>query len=1016
MFVLGVIVLGWVSLRELPLEFLPSFSSSNISVRVPYPSASPSEVERDVVLPLEQSLATINGIDALSSSSYADRGNINVTFVDGTDMDWATVEVRDRVERVRHLLPDGVENIRIRRFQSTDIPVMRFHLSSDWESDRMFAFAEEVVQRRLERLDGVAEVDIGGLQTPTIQVLLDPDRLAAHGLDARDLNQAIRGNHINASLGELDERGMRWSIRAVGEFDSVQALRRLPLAGGVRLSDVAEVRYDFPEQWDYNFLNGSEALTFRINKDSTANLIDVVDAVRAELEAIQALPTAEGLRLRIYSDTSEDVRQGLGQLRNTGLLGGLLALAAVFVFLRRYRTTMLIGIAMPLSVVATFVLLFAMRKAGWTDITINVVSLAGLMLALGMLVDNSIVVIESIYSKRNEQGLESTQAAIEGASDVALPIVASTITTMCVFLPLIFLGGEGRFSLYLTNIGLTVCIVIVSSLIIALTVVPLFASRLLRNQAPRPRLRLGWWQRTYDWMLRRTLRHRFAFTVAIVLLLWGSWHLLSTIERSFASRTLDREVVLNIDTPRQYSFEQTRELYEEVYALIDAKRDELDIKDVTYSYDRGTGRSRGGWSRGRQMNIYLADESESTLSTIEIREAVRAMMPTRAGVNIRVANSRSRGGSSGIEVELKGNDPSVLELLSSTIVESLQQIPDIRDVDTSLESGNDEIRVEVSKAQALQVGLSSQAVAQTISSVLSDRAVSRFKAEDREIDIVMQYPEEERETLTQLQNVPVFATEAQLPLGAVAAFRTVSGPRSIERVDGQSKLTISANTTDPRANFAAMGAVQQVLGGLSLPPGYSWSFGRWNRYQQRDSQSGLFAIWFALPLVYMVLASLFESFSQPLTILFSVPFALLGVGVAMKLTEQPWDNMTMIGLIVLIGVVVNNAIVLLDHINRLRRGGLDRTAAILQGCQDRLRPILITAVTTILGMLPMVAPLIFPQWFGPLEGRASTWAPIGLVIVGGLTTSTFLTLLIIPTIYSLIDDAQRFFARVVRSA
>ena len=336
-------------------------------------------------------------------------------------------------------------------------------------------------------------------------------------------------------------------------------------------------------------------------------------------------------------------------------------------------------------------------------------------------------------------------------------------------------------------------------------------------------------------------------------------------------------------------------------------------------------------------------------------------------------------------------------------------------MDTSLESGDEEIHVQVARERTLQAGLSSSAVARTVNNALSSRAVSHFKTGDREVDLVMQFREEDRETLDQLKTVPVGAANAALPLAALADFEVVTGPRSISRENHQARITVTANSKGGRSSFAALGMATRVLAATPMPPGYSWSFGRWNRRQQEDQNAGLFAILFALPLVYMVLAVLFEDLVQPFAIMLSVPFAGLGVGVIMKLVNQPWDNMTMLGIVVLLGVVVNNAIVLIDHVNLLRRQGLPRDEAIVRGGQHRLRPIIITAVTTILGMMPLVAPFVFPQWFGEVEGRAANWAPIGLVIVGGLTTSTFLTLMILPTVYSLIDDFSGWLRRVARA-
>ena len=1016
MIVLGVIVLGALSLSRLPLEFLPSFSSSNISVNAPYPSSSPEEIERLIVRPLEESLSTINGIETLSASASADQARLSVSFLEGTDMDLAAVEVRDRIDRARHLLPDDLERLTIRRFQSGDIPVLRFDVSAPWPKVRLYDFAETVIQRRLERLEGVAQISVGGLRVPELQINLDPARLQAHGIGVRSLVSQLRSANVNVSAGEIRQGSRQFQVRAVGEFSTPDEVRQLPINdSGLRLEDVAEVLYTFPEQQNFNYLNGVEALTLSVNKASAANLLAVTDRVKQEIDAIRALPEADGLEIRIFSDGSADVRKGLGQLRDAGLVGGLLAIVAVFLFLRRFRTTSLVAVAIPLSVVATFVLIYFLRQAGAIDITLNVVSLAGLMLALGMLVDNSIVVIESIFRHRNELGEDAWTSALHGTSEVALPILASTATTMCVFLPMIFLSSAGRFKLYMMNIGLTVCIVMVASLLVALTVIPATAAIVLRKQETRSTPFSSTLTGAYAKVLRFTLRHRFAFVVTIVLMFVGVVQLFRGIERAFSSRSLERQVILKVDTPRQFSFEQIESLYEEVYGILDAERESLDIADIAYSYDRGTGRSRASWRRNRQFDIYLEDESESDLSTAEVRDRIRALLPKSAGVGLRMAAAAGRWGAAGIEVQLMGDDASVLEILSQRLASSLAQLPAIQDVDTSLESGDEEIHVEVERSRALQAGLSTNAVAFTVSNALSSRAVSHFKTGDREVDVVMQYREEDRETLDQLKQVPIYSGGVPLPLGALADFNVVSGPRSIERENHLGRVTVSANLARGSSSFAAMGAVTSTLSSLPLPPGYSWSFGRWTRWQQRDQENGLFALLFALPLVYMLLAALFESFAQPLTIMFSVPFALLGVGVVMKLTETPWETMTMIGLIILLGIVVNNAIVLIDHINYLRQTGLSRNDAIVTGGQHRMRPILITAITTILGMLPMVAPFIFPQWFGPVEGRAATWAPIGLVIIGGLTTSTFLTLLIIPTVYSLIDDLTVFVRRVARA-
>jgi HAE1 family hydrophobic/amphiphilic exporter-1 len=1019
MALLAVLVLGWISLSRLPLEFLPTLSSSNVSVSISYPSASPEEIARRIVQPLEDSLGTLNALDRLSSQATADSARFDLAFIDGTDMDMATVEVRDRVDRVRHLLPGDLRRVTIRRFQTSDIPVLRFHASSSWDRDRLYTFAEQVLQKRLQRLPGVAQVQVRGLRTREVQVRLSPDSLAAHGLEVRQVSTLLRQNHLNVSAGHIDERGRKLRVRVLGELTGLRDIENLPLpVAGLRLADVAEVAYAYPEQEEFNFLNGQESLSIRVYKASNANLLEVVDLAKVELAAIGAEAKSAGLETRIYSDASVDVRKGLAQLREAGFLGGGLAVLAVFLFLRRVRTTLLVAIAIPVSVVFTFVLIYLLRQAGWSTITINVVSLMGLVLALGMLMDNSIVVIEAIYRRLQVLGEDAKSAAIHGASEVALPIFASTMTTLCVFVPMIFLGsGGGFFARFLIEIGTSVCIVMVASLVVALTVVPMAAAILLGKESPRPSPWVDALGRRYQQVLALTLRAWPVLLLVACGLLYGSWHLFGTIQRTFASRTLGRQVTINVDTPRSYTLLQTASLFDDLVQLLDGQRETLDIADISYEYRVGGGRSRGGHGQtGRKLEIYLADEEESQLSTVEVRDRIRALLPVWAGVDLRIDQARGRhGSSSGVEVELSGDDLSVLELLGREVAARMAEVPGVQDVDTSLESGDDEVLVAIDSQRAVEAGLSSEGIAQAIASSLSSRALTYLKTAEREVDLVVQFSEEERETLAQLRNLAVGAGPAARPLDTLAEFSVVPGPRSIARENRRSKITLTANSPDPMAAGMAIGGVRRALAGVVMPPGYAWSFGRWTRMGQKEEEGANFALIFAFLLVYMLLAALFESFSQPFSIMFAVPFAFIGVGAVMKLAGQPRDNYTELGFIILVGVVVNNAIVLVDHINRLRAEGLGKRQAILDGGRDRLRAILMTAVTTILGLLPMVGPFLWPAVFGSLEGRAATWAPLGLVILGGLTTSTFLTLLILPTLYSLSESAASFLRRVVRA-
>ena len=1012
MIAVGLIVLGYVSLTRLPLEFLPSFGANSLWVSVDYESSSPEETERLVVRPLEESLGTIPGITVLTATANANSGNVSIEFNEAADMDLMVVEARDRVDRVRHLLPDDIERINIRRFQSSDIPILQFHLGAPWERERLFDFAEDFVQPRLERLEGVASVDVRGVRRRELRVSMDQRRMAALNVDVRDISTVLSQNNVNVSGGTITDGSRKFIVRTVGEFRRPEEIRETPIGdSGLRLSDVADVTYEFPTQTSFDYLNGEEAVTFRVYKASNANVLDVADGVKAEMAEVASISRYEDIDVRYIHDSSVDVRGGLSQLALAGLFGGGLAILILLLFLQKVRTTLLVAVAIPLSIVTTFVIMYLGRQTGLVDTTLNVISLFGLMVAVGMLADPAIVVIDSISRHFTEYQEDSRTAAIHGASAVTMPIVAGAATTMCVFLPLVFLGATmGGFFRIFTDFGFTLSVVIVASLLVALTVVPMMAGVVLRNERrvySRTMRLLG---RLHGRIVRRTLQHRFVSLGVAIGLLGLAWILYQNTERSSFSSTVERQVTVNVDVPRAYSIDETREVMESVAALIEERREELEITDVVYEFRRGGGRSRGGYGGGgRRFELYLVDEMESERSVQEITDEIREMLPTVAGVDFRIAESRGHGpgGGSGIRLDLKGDDMDVLELISGRVVERLASLPWIRDVDTSLESGTEELHITPHAERALASGSGTNAVAQTVRSALTSRPVGTIESDQREVDIVVQFPEEQRERLDHLRSMPVFVAGARVPVGAMADFEVVSGPRSIEREDRRPKLTISANTTVPGASFRLMGQVREQLADIALPPGYEWSFDRWSRMGQADFSAAGFAFAFALLLIYLIMVALFESFLHPAVIMFSIPFSFIGVAVTLKLTGQTLGNTAMLGLVLLAGIVVNNAIVLIAHVNTLRREGMSRDEALVLGSEHRLRPVMMTALTTFCGLMPLAAPYFLPGLFGSVDGRAGQWAPIGLVLAGGLPASTLLTLLLVPTIYAVTDDLKR---------
>ncbi|MBU2690816.1 MAG: efflux RND transporter permease subunit [Candidatus Eisenbacteria bacterium] len=1068
MLILSAIVLGVISVGRIPLESFPSLSSTSVSVSVNYPSASPEEIERKITIPLEQSLALLENLETISSSSGNNSSNVRIEFTSGTDMDLAVLAVRDRVDQTRVLLPPEIDNIRIRRWQTDDSPILDADLAWKGEEGRLFDIVRKVVEPRLLRIDGVANVTIDGIEEKQLIVELDQQRLESHNISLNFLAQQLRANNVNISVGRVLDAGLRYQTRAQGEFQLVDEIGDLPIPGrNLKLSDLGRVTYGYPEKTRYERLNGHDAVEIEIYKASTANVVDVAKAARAALLEISA--ENEELDIRVTRDRAEMVLGELNKLTDTALLGGFLAVVIIFLFLRSIRSTIVIGMAIPLSVCCVFIGIYIAREFFGSPITLNLVSMMGLMLAIGMLVDPAVVTLESIFRRQEEEGEEPRKAAILGTKEVGMAVVASALTTMCVFIPFFFLSSS-RMSRWMGDAGLTICLAIAVSTLVALTVIPLASSRLFHSKYARydGRLKIivlsallaggiwkltdiGWkgilaWFHTtgarvlasitgMEWTtglgllllllalavliryLRRhgmrtsyvqllgwTLNHRLITMIAAVALMGSGIFLYSRIEQHGSPHQPERRVDITVEAERSYSLGEVDSLFHGIEQDLLANASPLDLESISTRINQ----------RGGRITARLVDADEGRLSTMEAGMAIRRRLPEQVGIVYKMGRERGWSGEGlGVEVQLKGIDPDVLEVLSQDVKAQMAQLPGVVSVDTSLENGEEEIQVAVDREQTLSYGLSPQDVATTISTALGDRRTSSFKSPEREIGIVLQLEEEDRVSLEQLKNTTFEGrNDNPVQLAALADFHFAESPKSLQRQERQQTLTIFANTRGQQEAFALNEPVVALMESISLPPGYTWDLGRQARWMQEDAQDNNFTLLFAVLLIYLIMASLFESLIHPFTIMFAIPFSLIGVSIGLWALHVPLDNNGMLGMLILFGIVVNNGIVLIDHINQYRRAGMARREAILRGGQNRMRPILMTAATTILNLMPLVLPMVY----GTSEGFARRWGPVGLVVVSGLATSTILTLVLAPTLYSLLDDLGLWVRRVVRTA
>jgi len=1069
MVALCALVVGVVALDRLPMEQLPSISSSGITATVQYNNASPEEIERLITLPLEQTLGTLNNIDRISASSGRNSGQVRVDFKAGTDMDLANMEMREKVDQARALFPSDVDRVSLRRWQSDQRPIIYANLAWQGDGDRLLDVIQKVIEPRLLRLNGVANVVIDDLEEKQLIVELDQERLQTHNISLPSLGWQLNQNNINISLGRVMDGGQRYMVRAVGEFEKAEDISTMPLLGSqFRLGDIGEINYGFPEKKRYERLNGVDALQLEIFKASTANVVDVGDVIVDELAEIEADYSGK-LDIAIVRNRAESVLKEAGTLLDSALMGAFLAMIIIFVFLRNIRSTIVIALAIPTSALCVFIGMYVAREAFGSAITLNMVSMMGMMLAVGMLVDPAVVVLESIFRRRQEDGLSADEAAAVGSGEVGMAVLASALTTICVFVPFFFLS-DSRSATWMKDAGLTICMAVVVSMIVSLSLIPLASSRLFRSGLERfdswlkllviaavagiaylQVADLGWrglgiwWTRwsgligasitempwstwtgfgfsalvlvaffwycsqhglrsSYGRLLNWTLDHRWVTLLATIALTGTGYHFYNQIEKRGTPWTPERRVDMSVVIDRSYSLAEIREHFDKIEDILLAQKHELDIESLTTDFSQ----RRGG------IRAYLVDADAGKLSSMDAGNAIKKLLPQKVGFTYKMGRSRGWSGNQlGVEVQLHGRNPEVLAVLMEEVKANLEKIPGVQDVDSSLEDGEEEVRVEVNRAQALNYGLSPREVAQSISSALGTRRTSGFKSNDREIDIVMQLNEGDRATLDQLKNSVYEGRDGNsVQLASLANFDIRRGPSDLKRENRVLNVTVFANTENRGAARKVMGPIRQMMSGIQLPPGYSWDLGRAARWDQEDASDNNFTALFAVLLIFLIMASLFESLIHPFTIMLSIPFSLIGVALGLYALDVPFDNNGALGLLILFGVVVNNGIVLIAHINHLRTTGLSRREAIVTGGQHRLRPILMTAFTTILNLMPIVLPMIY----GTSEGFARRWGPVGLVVVSGLASSTILTLMLAPTLYSLLDDLSLWFKGVMRES
>ena len=993
MTLLSIVMLGSVAMSRLRLDFLPRVDFPFIAVFIPYQGGLPEENERLIVRPIEEVLATLGGVRGINSYSDADQVQIGVEFDWGRDVNLLRLEVKEKLDQIRGDLPDDIQQIMLLTFDSNDIPVIEGRiaaagrdLSASWD------LLEQHVIAPLQRIPGVGRVNIDGVAPTQASVYLRFDRILQYGVDVSLLFRRLQAANVELTVGRVTDRGLRYDLRSVSNLHSVEDLAQLPINdAGLRLEDVAEVVYGVPGLTYGRRLNGEPAIAFWIQKGSGANTVAVCRAIEDELERINADPALAGIDSFSFFNQADDITDSLRGLLQAGAVGSVLAVVILLLFLRRISLTLVTTTAIPLSIMGACIFLYL------TGRTLNILSMMGLMLGVGMLVDNAVVVLEAIH-RHLHLGRSPLMAAMRGTREVGRAVVAATLTTIIVFAPVV-LASNDEIAIWLSEVGVTISVTLVASLLLSLTVIPVLAVRVARGETPQEPRWLQGLRRGYLAILRWTaLRHPLLTTLVLLpLLMAGTIALMKVTDFKadpFGDEGVRREslyIAFDFSDPVDYHLSSAYVARTEEY--LESRRDELGVRDI-YSFYVGDG---GGitlfFNSGVLDDQFLRD----------LREDLRENLPVQPGLTYRFGDDEGSGtGARTFSVTLQGRETEVLRELSATVRRHLEGIECVSDVSSEGDEGHAEIRVRVLPEEAARFGVEPTAVAEVIGLTYRGVPLPRLQTSDREIDVIVSLQPDDRESLENLALLTVgVKNEQPVQLGQVAAFEYGGGPERIFRLDQRSGLTLRASAESEDFD-AVLDQVRLVMNDLDLPLGYGWTFGdSVTRGQEQQSEMGMNML-LALACVFFVMAGLFESLTLPIVVMACVPFASLGVFWTLMATGTPMNLMAMIGIVILIGIVVNNGIVLVDHIGQRRRGGLAPREALIEACGDRLRPILMTAGTTILGLLPLA--VIKGTHLSGME-----YYPMARAICGGLAASTLLTLLVLPAYYWL---TVRWLARI----
>ncbi|GAE24385.1 RND multidrug efflux transporter [Halalkalibacter wakoensis JCM 9140] len=1005
---LVMMILGGVSLTGLKVDLMPDLELPIAVVSTPYSGAAPQEVENLVTRPLEGVLSATEGLSTMQSISAQNQSIILLMYDFNTDLDNVMLDVRERIDMVRQGLPDGASDPSVMRFDPNQMPIMQIGISADMDLTRLTNIAEDTIIPSLERIPGVGQVELTGAQIREIVVEPDINLLQNYGVTLTQLSQIIGGESMSAPAGEVTRGGQDVPLRIVGDFRSIADVENInvPLqtGGTIKLSEIASVHDTYQEMSSLAYVNGEPTLSLDIVKQGDSNTVDVSNAVSRQLENLEN-NVPQSVSLTKIMDSADFIKDSIQSVVINMVLGGTMAILVLLVFLRSFRSTLIIGLSIPIALISAFTLLYFAGQ------TINIITLGGLALGIGLLVDSSIVILENIYKYR-ERGYSRVEAAKKGASEVSSAVIASTLTSLVVFLPIVFTGGIA--SELFMPLALTVGFTLLASLVVALTIVPMLSGLLLPKMSVeedpkglgKVSASIGRFfdriDNLYRKLLKWSIKHKKTIVFGTLFLLVASLGGVRLVGMELIPAFDQGEISASFEMPEGTSLEETRESL----TLLEDYLLDTGVTEVIYASVGGGGMMGAGGSNSGDLYIRLVAPSERDVTTNDIVRGFGDFAETIPDLDLNVRAFESDGmGGNPIEIEVRGEDFDTLKLIADDIQDIINEIPGTTNVTHSMGEARPEVQIHVDRDIASQYGLSYSDVMQTIRNSVTGVVATQMRTEGQEIDITVILPKEYRENYNQIQNLPISTPTGDIvSLSAVAEFVQAEGPTAINRQDQTRGVSITGDIMD-RDLGSVMAEVEAELNHYIFPEGYDYQAGGDYEMMMEAFFDLALALGLAIFLVYAVMAFQFEKVLYPFIVMFSLPATFIGIIIGFVLTGRPLSAPAFIGVIMLAGIVVNNAIVLVDYINTLRARGLERDEAILEAGPTRLRPILMTMLTTVLAMVPLA--------IGIGEG-SELQAPMATVIVFGLSFSTFITLLLVPVMYIYTDNFTNWWKRILK--